>query len=44
MMPEDVGFPGIPEPVGGREEGLGTNISQSFLYKDTFFVLLGFWC
>lgn len=41
-MPEDVGFPGIPEPVGGREGGLGTDISHPFLCKDTFFVLLGF--
>lgn len=42
MMPEDVGFPGLPEPVGGREEGFGTDISQSFPHKDTSFALLGF--
>lgn len=39
MMPEDVGFPGLPEPAEKRKEGLGTDIIQSFLHKDTFFVL-----
>lgn len=45
MMPEDVGFPGLlSQWKGGKKEGLGTDITQAFLHKGTFFVLLRSWC